>query len=413
MKVVHISTYDRKGGAAIGAYRLHKAFLKFGIDSVMLVKEVSVKEDKSIIKADPPKQGLWTKMQGIVGMLIDMLKVEKKSSRLGVYSEFRGRYRLAANKNVQEADVIYLHWVNNNYIDIIEVENLLRLGKPVFWLLHDVFPLTGGCHYPMECTKFHENCFGCDYWLGGTKAQSYLQKKKRLLKYKNLRFVATTNWLVQMEKESALKEIPVSLIPYSLDINKFHPIEKENARKLFHISDSKKVILFGAQGAIYNYYKGFKYFQEALEELLRMPVHKDEILVLVFGSDYNREIADMIGFETYFLGALQDEYSLIMAYNSADVFVIPSLAEAFGQVIIESMACNTPVVGFDVGGIPDNVNENTGYLAKYCDSGNLAQGIYQVLYCSGTFHLCDFVKERYAEDVIVNKHREMWEKYEL
>lgn len=282
-------------------------------------------------------------------------------------------------------------------------------------MLHDVFPLTGGCHYPMDCKKFQDNCSGCSYWEneGSKKAQTFLQQKKKLKKYQNLRFVATTNWLVQMQRESVLKEIPVSLIPYSLEIDKFHPLNKSSARELFHISDGKKVILFGAQGATYNFYKGFRYFQEALGHLAKMRVPKEEILILVFGSDYNREIVDKIAFESKFLGPLQDEYSLIMAYNSADVFVVPSLAEAFGQVIIESMACNTPVVGFDVGGIPDNVNENMGYLAQYCDSEDLARGIYQVLYRPKMSDLYAFVRERYAEDVIVQKHREMWREYEL
>lgn len=128
MKVVHISTYDRKGGAAIGAYRLHKAFLRFGIESVMLVKEISMKEDASILKAIPPKWGERKRIQDVRGMF----QAEKRISKFGVYSEFQGKYHLTANKKVQDADVIYLHWINNDYIDLTEVENLLKLGKPVF-----------------------------------------------------------------------------------------------------------------------------------------------------------------------------------------------------------------------------------------------------------------------------------------
>jgi glycosyltransferase involved in cell wall biosynthesis len=115
--------------------------------------------------------------------------------------------------------------------------------------------------------------------------------------------------------------------------------------------------------------------QKALE-LLKSKLTINKILILVFGSFYNKQTSDAIPFETRFLGRLRDDYSINLVYNATDIFIAPSLAETFGYVILESLACGTPVVGFDVGGIPDLIkHKENGYLAKYKDSDDLTTGI--------------------------------------
>ncbi|MFR7466444.1 MAG: glycosyltransferase [Phocaeicola vulgatus] len=70
-------------------------------------------------------------------------------------------------------------------------------------------------------------------------------------------------------------------------------------------------------------------------------------------------------FASYSMGKISDEYSLTLLYNAVDVYVTSSLAESFGQTIIEAQACGTIPVGFDLGGIPDIIeHEKTGYLAR-------------------------------------------------
>jgi glycosyltransferase involved in cell wall biosynthesis len=67
---------------------------------------------------------------------------------------------------------------------------------------------------------------------------------------------------------------------------------------------------------------------------------------------------------------------LSLAYSACDIFVMPSLYEAFGQTSLEAMSCGTPVVGFDTGGIPDMVSPGkTGLLAKRGDIEDLSEKI--------------------------------------
>ena len=111
-------------------------------------------------------------------------------------------------------------------------------------------------------------------------------------------------------------------------------------------------------------------------ELLKQEDALKNVSVLIFGSAYNKEIADAIPYKTKFMGYLLDEYSTALVYNAADVFIAPSLAEAFGYVVMEALSCGTPVVGFDVGGIPDMIShKENGYLAKYKDAADVSEGI--------------------------------------
>ena len=101
-----------------------------------------------------------------------------------------------------------------------------------------------------------------------------------------------------------------------------------------------------------------------------------KVSVLIFGSGYNKHIEDAIPFKTKFVGYLRDEYSVSLVYNAADVFIAPSLAETLSYVTMEALRCGTPVVGFNIGGIPDLINHKVnGYLANYRDSEDLANGI--------------------------------------
>jgi len=71
-----------------------------------------------------------------------------------------------------------------------------------------------------------------------------------------------------------------------------------------------------------------------------------------------------------------DGLSLVVLYSAADVMVVPSLQEAWGNTVMESLSCGTPVVAFNTGGIPDMVeHKKNGYLAKPFDVSDLACGI--------------------------------------
>ena len=104
-----------------------------------------------------------------------------------------------------------------------------------------------------------------------------------------------------------------------------------------------------------------------------------DIELIIFGSS-RPEKANGFVQKTHYLGYLHDDVSLATLYNAADVTVVPSLQENLSNAIMESIACGTPVVAFNVGGNSDMIEHlKNGYLAKPFDSDDLSEGIKWIL----------------------------------
>ena len=151
----------------------------------------------------------------------------------------------------------------------------------------------------------------------------------------------------------------------------FHQV----ARVVLGLPQDKKLILFGCDGGSKNFYKGWEYLKEALALL-----DENNIELVMFGGKEDPSQNNEFQQKVNYLGRLSDEISLRLAYCAADVFVSPSIAENFSLALCESSACMTPVVCFDIGGNSDIVlHKQTGYLANYKDSRDLANGIEWVI----------------------------------
>ena len=85
-------------------------------------------------------------------------------------------------------------------------------------------------------------------------------------------------------------------------------------------------------------------------------------------------------FESKYLGYLDNNYAIASAYQAADVFICPSIEDSGPMMINQSIMCGTPVVSFEMGVSVDLViTGETGYRAKIKDSGDMAQGISEIL----------------------------------
>jgi len=107
---------------------------------------------------------------------------------------------------------------------------------------------------------------------------------------------------------------------------------------------------------------------------------KGEMLLLTLGENKHRPIGEAVDIQTINLGYLTDDSLKAIGYSAADIFIFPTRADTFGLVLIESMACGTPIVSFNVGGVPDIVRPGiTGHLAEAEDVGALRDGIVRFL----------------------------------
>jgi glycosyltransferase involved in cell wall biosynthesis len=160
-----------------------------------------------------------------------------------------------------------------------------------------------------------------------------------------------------------------------LDLNLYKPISKKSACHILNIPENNKHkhILFGAMSSTSNERKGFNQLVNTLSLM-----QEENFRLIVFGSEgYDQKD---FGFPTTYLGNLNDDETLVLAYSAADVMVLPSLQDNLPNTAVEAIACGTPVVAFNTGGLPDIVDhKENGYLAEAYNPKDLASGISWVL----------------------------------
>ncbi len=370
-KVVHLQTHNSPSGNA--AYRLHKGLLNVGVDSYMLslTSEVPISKRVKTLKF---RSGL----KALINGRLHQRKIQKVDPSFGMFSSPILGNSIVKHQMVESADIIYLHWVLAGFLNLKNIETLAKLNKPIIFFMHDMWTITGGCHHSFSCDHYKRDCSDCQMFPNGDEhipIQQFKKKHQLFNKYKNFHFLAPSTWLFNLAQESVLtKGKDVLMIPNLVDVKPFKSINKNAAREILGLPESDTIILFGAVSPR-SPYKGWEYLKCALK-LLENKKQLSNVTVAIFGSDYDDKVAEAIPFNVKFLGRLRDEYSTTIAYNAADVFVVPSLAETFGLVVLESIRCKTPVAAFDTGGISDIItHKKNGYLAKYKDSKDLAEGI--------------------------------------
>jgi glycosyltransferase involved in cell wall biosynthesis len=270
--------------------------------------------------------------------------------------------------------VINLHWVAW-FLDHQSFFANVPKHIPLVWRLADMAGFTGGCHYTQGCEKFIAKCGACPQLASNDEhdlsRQTWLRKKQSLglIRPGMLHVVGTSRWIAaEARRSSLLGEFPITVIPNGLDVESFAPRDKMFARDLWSIPRDASVILFAAESTT-NKRKGLSHLIDALKNI--RGINKPFLLSVGSGKPPVDSSIPHLG-----LGRINDDRVLSAAYSAADVFVMPSLQESFGQTVTESLACGTPVVGFASGGIPDMVRPGvSGWLAPTGDTAALRDAI--------------------------------------
>jgi len=371
MKILHIVGGGLTGGAARGAYWLHQALKELNIDSKVFTNSKINLGDKSVVTIVKSKKGRVFNL--IRGQLDNVLMAFYPKRKRIIFSSGIFGVDFTKSKEFKEADIIHLHWINAGFVNI---KHLSKIDKPIVWTIRDMWPMTGGCHYAMECEKFKTGCGQCDQLKSdrGYDLSSLVLKRKKKYYPENMKIVGISRWLSGEARKSKLfNAFDVKTIANNIDTEEFFPIEKETAKEILGIKTVKKIILVGST-SLKDFYKGFNEYLKAIKTL-----DKTQYFLCFFGN-IEKDIIDRLGFEYKSFGYLNDNISLRLAYSCAEVFVAPSLMDAFGKTLAEAMACNTPVVCFDATGPKDIVSHKIdGYKAKPFDSEDLAAGIEWIL----------------------------------
>jgi glycosyltransferase involved in cell wall biosynthesis len=375
MKISLLNFSDREGGASRAAYRLHQELRKIGLHSRMVVQSKE-SDDDSVVGP----QGKINKSFALLRPHLDLVPWYFYQHRQPILwspawqpkSDWR-------SLNQEGSDVHHLHWICRGFIP---VTMLSKISGPLVWTLHDSWAFTGGCHIPLDCSRYQASCGRCPQ-LGSAGnhdlSRWVWQRKHKHWRNLNLTIVSPSRWLADCARSSSLlRRRRIEVIPNGLDLTRFRPLDRGLARELLGLSQEQTLILSGALGLSRDPHKGFGHLQEALKILAAQGWQEKASLIIV-GSSAPQEPVDT-GLKPIYLGTFHDEISMALLYAAADVLVAPYVQDNLSNVVMEALACGIPVVAFDVGGMPDMVDHlRVGYLARPFDAADLARGIEWVL----------------------------------
>lgn len=254
------------------------------------------------------------------------------------------------------------------------------LHCPIFIFPVDFIPMTGGCFYTRDCNRYMQSC-GCCPCLNSNNPydQTFINWQIKKDVFSRIDYVIFCNtWMSRMFKKSSLhEEKRINKFIFAVSEKNFQQRNKDESRKQIGISQKGKFILFaGAKGIKYST-KGFNYLVESVNRFVSTlnDTEKSNVLLMLAGKDINAEIKKYFNCEVLPLGFLNTD-NLCSAYCAADVFLCTSVQDAGPSMVNQSLMCGTPIVAFEIGTAIDVViTGKTGYLSKYCDSSDFANGI--------------------------------------
>lgn len=383
LRVVFVGAHDSVGGAARAMTRLFLMLYnrqeELGLDMTMRVVHKTI-DHPAIIGGKPTRNRLEYARYFLRTRFRKYFPRKKFiSNNTLLHSQALHHSGMGRELQALNADLYVMNWLGNGTLSIPEVG---RLQKKVLWQLYDMWMFSGAEHYTDEdrakrgysrkSRPSHESGPDID-------RETFIRKKRNWTKPRPI--LSPSTWLADEARKSTLtKSWPIHVIPYPLDTDFWHPLDQNTSRKHLGLPLDHKIVLFGAGAGTLFPHKGADLLFDALEPLQKKLVESGpakKTTIAIFGE--HQDPTTIGGLPVVFLGELDNE-ELRIAYSAADVMIVPSRLEAFGQVASEAHSCALPVIVFDNTGLTDIVGDGeTGFHAKKNDPVDLADKIATLL----------------------------------
>lgn len=398
MRVVHVAKWDSAGGASISMLRLHKELINKGIDSIVLCERSSgTVENVELIDT-----GWMFHRARIVERLIGCFAKLQKDESLFFNSVNIRPNNLLKRINELNPDIVHLHWVGSG---VLRIEDLPKIKQPIVWTLHDMWAFCGSEHYNLGISERWKKAYSKESRNPSAKGFDLTRwvwrRKFRCWQNIPIRIVSPSSWMRNSASNSSLWRDNIHAthhtIPAGLDTSTFKPIAQSAARKELALEDDVPLLLFGA-ASLSSRIKGGNLLRKALE-LAQKRGFKFQLAC--FGAEATVVVP---GIKTCHLGPIRDLKKLATIYSSADVVLVPSKMESFGQVASEALACGTPVLCFDTSGLKDIVEHKVcGYRAECFSIDDFVDGLEWLLRTEDTVAIRKAARERALDKFPIGK----------
>jgi glycosyltransferase involved in cell wall biosynthesis len=375
MRIAQLSYSSTVGGASRAVRKLHDALTASGHDGRLVVADRSGND-----YTDSPVsafQAAWDTALAYADGGLSLLQRPADKALRGVATfptPLEGRL------TKEHPDVVNMHWVGLGTASVAQLGRIMA-SHPTVWSLHDMWAMSGAEFYGEETSTTRRNIgytavnrpptdkgIDLDRWVWQRKSRHFTT---------HAHIVTASRWMARLVTDAQLTQSwPVSVIPYSIDLDLFAPADNHATRKALGLSTDHKVVLFGANKGPADPRKGWDLLVGALSRLWE---EGQRFQLVVFGSpDKSQE--SQVSFPIKWLGNIGSDQQLADTYRLADLIAIPSRADNLPLTGLESQACGIPVVAFDTAGMPDvAVHRETGYLAEPFNTVDLAQGMAWIL----------------------------------
>ena len=385
MRIVHLSFSDSKGGAAIGAWRLHSAMRESGLDSHMLV--IHRGRNENVIHPLLDKHTRKTHLESV--NFSKRLKSIYNIGDLPIRSFNLKGTNTAHAINSLNPDIVQMHWIGLNTIRIDDIKNI---KAPVFWKMADMWAFSGAEHYTnADEPQRHREGYDIVPCFRGEAADLdrlvWEYKKTHYPDIPSLTMISPSRFLAHEAHKSVLlgnrncHVIPNPLPSEWLELEPASKDEKNRLREQFGIFGKELVIFFGAYQTTEKR-KGFHHIESMVKQHLPDIIGTNQLAFIVAGGE-KRISTCIYGYDIQIFPTTSDFHKYSSYLRACDLIMLPSEMENSAMVIQEALACGIPAITFDIGGMPDLVHhKKSGFLAAPYKSKELADGIRWWLECT-------------------------------
>ena len=408
MRILFINKSDAGGGAAVAMNRIADGLAQFhGTENYFVVAKK--KSGRPNVYAT----------RGFYGWIIEETidRVTRRFGAEGFCFPFSGP-AIRRMVHALKPDCIVLNNIHSGYFPLSLMPDIARIA-PLYWVVHDLWPVTGHCTYPsLDCRNWQDSCGNCQHLgtypsLGKDTTKKLADYKRRIYDEAKPFFIVGSHWMEDILRKSPLTgNHRITRIPHGIPTDFFSPQNKTIARHQFGITDENPILLFAAEH-LGNPFKGSLFLRDILCRLDQQatgPIHL--ILAgkgqLPFPTIYHHITPLSIGFVP--------TTNMPLLFSATDILLFPSQAESFGLTPLESSACGAVPVVFGVGPLAENIIDGrTGVVVPPFDTTFFAAKVAALIHdadararlsAAGREH----IKKEFAPETVAKSYFELFGK---